>query len=177
MLRFVAVPSSLCTCQFYSILGCPWACLPVLSQEGVWPTEPYPAPGRVYLQEPLLHLYMSVYQSFVLHLEVSVFKLHMYLCFCAAPWRVCLQWQKSPTQIYYKCKKCEVKILTLGHLSGKVNFENLTCLFHIQWTQNLHYKITEHLNSSGRVWTWAPWKNVKMCINSLTYTVNELAVL
>jgi hypothetical protein len=55
------------------------------------PTEACAAPGPVYLQEPVWHLYLSVYKSLALLLDVTVSVLHLYVCFCAAPGCVCLQ--------------------------------------------------------------------------------------
>ena len=77
----------------------------------VCPQELLCAPeGSVDYIEPVLHLFLSVYKSFLLHLEVSVFKslaafVHFclpQLCsasvlvcslqeFCTAPGRFCLQ--------------------------------------------------------------------------------------
>jgi hypothetical protein len=54
-------------------LCCPWRCLFYNSCA---------VPGRAFLQEPLLHLCMSVYRSFLLHLDVSVYKILCYHYVC-----------------------------------------------------------------------------------------------
>jgi hypothetical protein len=56
---------------------------------GASPSTACAAPGRVCLRKPMLQLYIPVYKSFVLHLEVSACQqkpvLHLYVCFCAEP--------------------------------------------------------------------------------------------
>ncbi len=62
--------------------------------DGVWPTHTTAAcdaTERVCLEEPGLHLSISVYKSFGLHLKTvcrQVHVLHPYMCFCAETWRV-----------------------------------------------------------------------------------------
>ncbi len=83
--------------RLLELLCCTWTCLStraVLHLCVCVYTSFCAAPGRVYLQESVL----SVYKSFVLHLDLSVYKSLCCTCvwlstreLCAAPGRVCQQ--------------------------------------------------------------------------------------
>jgi hypothetical protein len=73
-----------CACLSKIALCCTWACLSTTScaahEVSVYKNF-CAAPGRECIQEPVLHLCVSVYKSFCAHLDVSVFK--SLCCTCA----------------------------------------------------------------------------------------------